>query len=56
MAILDNISKPYIPAAKTSVLDTLKRLGWEPPSESPKIQKKWATYRHLAAKNEGKNV
>jgi hypothetical protein len=56
MAILDNISKPYIPAAKTNVLDTLRRLGWEPPSENSKIQKKWATYRHLASKNEGKNV
>jgi hypothetical protein len=53
---LDNIDKPYIPAAKTNILDTLKRLGWLPPSEDPRHQEKWATYRHLAARNEGKNV
>jgi hypothetical protein len=56
MGVLDNINKQYVPAAKTNVLETFKRLGWVPPSESPKIQKKWANYRHLAARNEGKNV
>lgn len=53
---IDNIDKPYIPAAKTNILDTFKRLGWYPPSKNPRVQEKWATYRHLAARNEGKNV
>ena len=56
MGVLDNINKHYVSAAKTNVLETFKRIGWEPPSESPKIQKKWANYRHLAARNEVKNV
>jgi hypothetical protein len=53
---LDNIDKPYIPAAKTNILETLKRLGWLPPSEDPRFHEKWSTYRHLAARNEVKNV
>jgi hypothetical protein len=26
--------KPYIPAAQTNVLETFKRFGWTPPSET----------------------
>jgi hypothetical protein len=54
--VLDNINKQYVPSAKTNVLETFIRMGWVPPSENPKVQKKWANYRHLAARNEGKNV
>jgi hypothetical protein len=50
---IDNIDKPYIPAAKTNIADTFKRLGWMPPSESAWYQEKWSTYRHLLKRNEG---
>lgn len=53
---LDNIKKKYVPSSKTDILQTLRAFGWTPPSEDPKHQKKWATYRHLAARNEVKNV
>jgi hypothetical protein len=56
MSDLDNIKKAYVTSAKTNILDTYKRLGWTPPSEDAKHQKKWATYRHLASRNEVKNV
>lgn len=49
---LDNIDKPYIPAAKTNVLETLKKLGWIPPSEDARFKEKWQTYKHLAWRNE----
>jgi hypothetical protein len=49
---LDNINKPYIPAAKTNIFETLKRLGWTPPSEDKRFQEKWQTYKHLAWRNE----
>lgn len=26
--------KPYVPAAKTNILNTLRKLGWVPPSEA----------------------
>lgn len=42
----------YIPAAKTNIADTLRRLGFEPPSEDKRYQKKWETFRFLAALNE----
>jgi len=54
MKHLDDINRPYIPAAKTDIAATLKRLGFEPPSESKWFQEKWATYRNLAARNERK--
>jgi hypothetical protein len=54
MRLLD-IDRPYIPAAKTNVLETLKRLGWEPPSEDRSFQEKWETYRHAATNNERKS-
>jgi hypothetical protein len=49
---LDNINKPYIPAAKTNVAETFKRLGFEPPSEDKRFQEKWQLYKHLAWRNE----
>jgi hypothetical protein len=49
---LDNIDKPYIPAAKTNVVDTLKKLGWIPPSEDKRFQEKWQLFKHLAYRNE----
>jgi hypothetical protein len=56
MTALDNIKKKYVVAAKTNILDTFRSTGWTPPSEDLKHQKKWATYRHLASRNEVKNV
>jgi hypothetical protein len=53
MRLLD-IHRPYIPAAKTNVLDTFKRMGWEPPSEDKRFQAKWEVYRHAATNNEVK--
>lgn len=52
MSIIRDIYRPYIPSAKTDIVATLKRLGWEPPSEDQRYIEKWATYRHLAAINE----
>lgn len=52
MNILYDLNKTYIPSEKTNVLATLKRLGWEPPSEDRRYQQKWQTYRHLAVNNE----
>ena len=53
--ILD-INHPYIPAAKTNVYETLKKFGFEPPSESPWYQEKWRTYRNAFANNEIQTV
>jgi hypothetical protein len=53
MAITD-IDRPYVTSAKTDVLQTLKRLGWVPPSENPKYRVKWKTYRNAVIKNEEK--
>jgi hypothetical protein len=51
---LEDIESPYIPAAKTDILRTLKRTGWVPPSENREYQKKWEYYRSIAFKNERK--
>ena len=51
---LDNINFKYTPAAKTNILDTLKRFGWYPPSQNPKVQEKWARYRNALAINDTK--
>jgi len=51
MRILD-INRPYVPAAKTDVAQTLKRFGFEPPSEDLRYQEKWRTYRNAFANNE----
>jgi hypothetical protein len=53
--ILD-INHPYIPAAKTNVYETLKRFGFEPPSEDLRYQEKWRTYRNSFANNEIQEV
>ena len=42
----------YVPSAKTNVLETLKRFGFEPPSEDVKYQKKWLRIRHSASIND----
>jgi hypothetical protein len=31
----------YVPSHKTNVLETLKRIGWTPPSEDLRFQEKW---------------
>lgn len=52
-----NILNPdiaYIPAAKTDVSRTLKRHGFNPPSEDKDIQKKWEFYRTISIRNERK--
>ena len=51
---LTDMDRPYVPAAKTDVLRTLIRTGWEPPSHSVESQKKWKMYRTLAIRNEEK--
>lgn len=50
--LTQDINRQYIPSAKTNVTLTLKKLGWTPPSEDIRFQEKWATFRHLAARNE----
>jgi|APCry1669189472_1035225.scaffolds.fasta_scaffold00049_50 hypothetical protein len=47
-----NIDNKYIPSNKTNVLETFKRLGFEPPSEDPRYQAKWRRYRFSNAINE----
>ena len=54
MKLLDNINWQYVPAAKTNILETLKKCGFEPPSESKQFQEKWARYRHAQVINEKK--
>jgi hypothetical protein len=49
-----DIHRPYIRSEKTDVVATLRKLGWEPPSENVWMQQKWATYRNLQAINEEK--
>ena len=51
---LTDINRPYVPAAKTDVLRTLMRTGWEPPSLDPRFQAKWKMYRSIAVRNEEK--
>lgn len=57
MAYLTDLNKQYIPAAKTNIMLTLMRHGFEPPSADPRYQAKWATYRQLATRDlENRNV
>lgn len=35
-------TRAYVPANKTNVLATFKRLGWVPPSEQPKKAPNWS--------------
>ena len=53
MKRIDNINWQYIPAAKTNILETLRKMGWTPPSEDPATQAKWRFYRTLDT--EGRN-
>lgn len=54
MRKLDNIDWHYTPSAKTNILETLRKCGFEPPSESKWFQEKWARYRNAMAINEQK--
>lgn len=51
---LTDINRKYIPSAKTNVLDTMKKHGFVPPSETPEAQTKWFKVRNCAAINEAK--
>jgi hypothetical protein len=48
-----NINYKYITSAKTNVLETFKRLGFEPPSEDKRYQEKWKRFRNSNSINEG---
>jgi hypothetical protein len=52
MRKIDNIDWRYVPAAKTNIAETLKKMGWTPPSEDARFQQKWNTYKHLAWRND----
>ena len=54
MRKLDNIDWHYTPSAKTNILETLRKCGFEPPSEDKRFQEKWARYRNAMAINETK--
>jgi hypothetical protein len=41
--------KAYVPAVKTDVMATFKRLGFVRPSELPEYQAKWNYYKSLRA-------
>jgi len=41
----------YTPAAQTNVADTLRKLGFEPPSEDKRHQQKWEMYRSLGLRD-----
>lgn len=56
MKKLDDINWRYTPAAKTNIAETLRRLGFEPPSEDKRYQEKWARYRNALAINEGSST
>jgi hypothetical protein len=43
----------YIPSAKTNILETFKKLGFDLPSEDKRYQEKWRRIRNSAAINEG---
>lgn len=53
MRKIDNIDWRYVPASKTNILETLRKVGFEPPSEDKRYQDKWARYRNALAINEG---
>lgn len=56
MKKLDDINWRYTPAAKTNIAETLRKLGFEPPSEDKRYQEKWARYRNALAINEGSST
>jgi len=41
----------YIPAAKTNIVDTLRKFGFQPPSEDKRHQEKWEMYRSLGLRD-----
>lgn len=41
----------YTPAAKTNVAETLRKMGFEPPSEDKRNQQKWEMYRSLGMRD-----
>lgn len=53
MKKIDNMDFKYTPSAKTNILETLRRVGFEPPSEDKRYQEKWTRYRNAMAINEG---
>ena len=50
---LFDINFQYVPSAKTNVLETFKRLGFDLPSEDKRYQEKWRRIRNSAVINEG---
>lgn len=54
MTFLTDVKFKYIPSAKTDVLETFKKLGFVPPSETKEYQDKWFKIRNCAALNEKK--
>jgi hypothetical protein len=49
---LFDINFQYVPSAKTNVLETFKRLGFDLPSEDKRYQEKWRRFRNSAVINE----
>jgi len=41
----------YTPSAKTNVAETLRRLGFQPPSQTKEHQKKCEIYRSLGVRD-----
>ncbi len=41
----------YIPAAKTNIVDTLRKFGFQPPSETKEHQIKCEIYRSLGVRD-----
>lgn len=41
----------YIPAAKTNVIETLRKFGFQPPSETREHQAKCEIYRSLGVRD-----
>jgi hypothetical protein len=55
MRKIDNIDWHYTPSAKTNIIETLRKCGFEPPSEDKRCQEKWARYRNSLMINEKVN-
>lgn len=41
----------YIPAAKTNIEETLRKFGFQPPSETKEHQQKFEVYRSLGLRD-----
>jgi hypothetical protein len=48
-----DVNFAYVPSAKTDISKTLKRIGFQLPSEDMRYQEKWSRVRNSAAINEG---